>query len=306
MDSQYLESFLAVIEYGSLAEAARRLGLTPGAVTQRIRTLEEEIGVALLERSGRTVIPTPSGRAILEQARGLLREVAELRNMAQQASRLDGPLSGELRLGAIPTAITGLLPPILERLRRLCPQLYVLIVPGSSVEIHDRVSNGELDAGILVKPPFALSKAYVFDVWRTEPLLAIAPPAMAGRDPTTLLSTEPFIRYDRTNWGGRLADEYLCQQHIRPHEKLELSSLEAIAIMVARGAGVALVPNWAPPWPEGLKLARFALPAAPARQIGFLTRQGLRPQPVVAAFAHEAKQVLAELSGRDMSAVLDR
>ena len=209
MDSQYLESFLAVVEHGSLAEAARRLGLTPGAVTQRVRALEEEIGVLLLERAGRTVIPTPSGRAILDPARGLLRDIAELRNLAQRTSQVDGPLAGELRLGAIPTAITGLLPPILERLRRLYPQLYVRIIPGSSVEIHDRVSAGELDAGILVKPPFVLSKIYAFDTWREEPLLVIAPLSMAGRDPIDLLTSEPFIRYDRTNWGGRLVDEYL-------------------------------------------------------------------------------------------------
>jgi DNA-binding transcriptional LysR family regulator len=292
MDSQYLESFLAVVEHGSLAEAARRLGLTPGAVTQRVRALEDEIGVPLLERAGRTVTPTPSGRAILDQARALLQNVAELRNLAHEASQVDGSLTGELRLGAIPTAITGLLPPILERLRRLYPQLYVLIVPGSSEEIHDRVVSGEVDAGVLVKPPFVLSKAYVFDTWREEPLLLIAPPEMAERDPIALLSTEPFIRYDRTNWGGRLADEYLSQLHVQPKEKLELSSLEAIAVMVARGAGVALVPDWAPPWPEGLKLARFLLPEAPRRHIGFLTRQGARPQPVIAAFAREAEQVL--------------
>lgn len=292
MDSQYLESFLAVVDHGSLAEAARRLGLTPGAVTQRVRALEDELGVTLLERAGRTVTPTPSGRAILDQARGLLKQVTELRYLAQRANELDGPLAGELRLGAIPTAITGLLPPILERLRVLYPQLYVLIVPGTSMEIHDRVLAGDLDAGVLVKPPFVLSKAYAFDIWREEPLLVIAPPSLAERDPISLLSTEPFIRYDRTHWGGRLADEYLNHLHIQPQEKLELSSLDAIAVLVARGAGVSVVPNWAPPWPEGVKLARFRLPDAPNREIGFLTRQAIRQQPIVAAFAREAATVL--------------
>lgn len=292
MDSQYLESFLAVVDHGSLAEAARRLGLTPGAVTQRVRALEDEVGVTLLERAGRTVIPTPSGLAILDHARGLVRGVQELRGLAQQTHKLGGPLVGELRLGAIPTAITGLLPPILERMRRLYPQLHVFIVPGTSVETHDRVLSGDLDAGVLVKPPFTLSKAYVFDTWREEPLIVLAPFAMAGRDPVSLLSTESFIRYDRSHWGGRLADEYLSHLGIQPQETLELSSLEAIAVLVARGGGVSLVPEWGRPWPEGLKLVRLPLPGAPVRQIGFLTRYAIRPQPIVAAFVHEAKQVL--------------
>jgi DNA-binding transcriptional LysR family regulator len=296
MDSQYLESYLTVVEHGSIAEAARRLGLTPSTVAQRVRALEYEIGEPLLERAGRTVTPTPSGRAILQHARVLLRVVAELSNLAHEATQAHGTLTGELRLAAIPTAITGLLPPILDRLRQRYPRLFVHIVPGSSVEVYDRVVKGEIDAGILVKPPFLLSKAYAFDSWREEPLLLIAPLEMAGRDPIDLLSTEPFIRMDRTNWAGRVVDDYLSQLHIAPKEARELSSLEAIAVMVARGAGVALVPDWTPPWPEGLKLARMSLPNATRRQIGFLTRQTLSPHPVITAFAREAEQVLRSLS----------
>jgi DNA-binding transcriptional LysR family regulator len=58
MDTKFLDSFVTVVDHGSIAEAARRLNLTPGAVAQRVRALEEEIGAALLIRSGRTVRPT--------------------------------------------------------------------------------------------------------------------------------------------------------------------------------------------------------------------------------------------------------
>ena len=55
MDTQFLESFLLVVEHGSVAEAARRLNLTPAGVTQRLKALEQELGMALVSRSGRTV-----------------------------------------------------------------------------------------------------------------------------------------------------------------------------------------------------------------------------------------------------------
>jgi DNA-binding transcriptional LysR family regulator len=94
---------------------------------------------------------------------------------------------------------------------------------------------------------------------------------MAGRDPHELLANEPLIRYDRNQWGGRLADEYLRSRGIVPRERFELNALNAIAVMVDRGLGVSLVPNWARPWPEGLDLARIELPEATVpRRIGMV------------------------------------
>ena len=75
-----------------------------------------------------------------------------------------------------------------------------------------------------------------------------------------LLTTQSFIRYDRTQWGGRLVELYLRERGIRPKDWIELDALDAIAAFVGRGLGVALVPDWAPPWPAGLKIRKIALP----------------------------------------------
>ena len=94
---------------------------------------------------------------------------------------------------------------------------------------------------------------------------------MAGRDPHELLANEPLIRYDRNQWGGRLADDYLRRAGIVPRERFELNGLNAIAVMVDRGLGVSLVPDWARPWPEGLRLVRLPLPdAGEPRRIGIV------------------------------------
>src|SRR5690606_19788292 len=100
MDSRFLHTFVCVAEKGSIAEAARQLGLTPTSVAQRLRALELDVGSRLIVRSGRTVRPTVAGLRILERARLIVREVRDLRS---EASDTDLP-AGPLRLGATPTA----------------------------------------------------------------------------------------------------------------------------------------------------------------------------------------------------------
>src|SRR5215467_13641319 len=81
MDTRFLDSFVAVVDNGSIAEAARRLNLTPTAVAQRIRTLEIEVGSRLIIRSGRTVRSTEAGVAILDRARSVLGDIRDLKSV---------------------------------------------------------------------------------------------------------------------------------------------------------------------------------------------------------------------------------
>jgi len=260
-----------------MAAAARFLGVTPAAVAQRVHALEIEIGARLLTRVGRTVRPTEAGIAIMARGRALLRDVRELR----AAAAGDLP-AGEIRLGAISTALTGLLPAIFKRLLRDAPLVDLYVVPGTSVDLYRRVGEGDLDAAILVQPPFPLPKACDWHPLRAEPLVVLAPQDAAHRDPHEILRHEPFIRYDRTHWGGRLADAYLRRVGIRPKERLELDALESIAVMVNAGLGVSLVPDWAAPWPEGLSIAKLALPStAPVRRVGLIwMRASPRLRPI--------------------------
>lgn len=255
MDTQFLNTFVTVVDRGSMAAAARLLNITPAAVAQQIRTLERELGVALIARVGRTVSVTEEGDRILQRARDLLRDVADMRSVANDSS-----VSGELRLGACPTALAGMLPDILARMVDKFPQINVFIKPGYSADLYRAVESGELDAAIVLQAPFPLPKTCDWQLLREEPLVVLAPESMVNRDPHELLANEPLIRYDRYQWGGRQADEYLRKVGIVPHERFELNALNAIAVMVDRGLGVSLVPDWAQPWPEGLRLVRLPLP----------------------------------------------
>lgn len=255
MDTQFLNTFVTVVNCGSMAAASRVLNITPAAVAQQIRTLEREIGVPLIARAGRTVCITEEGSRILQRARDMLRDVADMRSVANSST-----VSGELKLGACPTALAGMLPDIFARMVEKFPQINVFIKPGYSADLYRAVESGELDAAIVLQAPFALPKTCNWQLLREEPLVVLAPESMADRDPHELLATEPLIRYDRNQWGGRQADEYLRAVGIVPQERFELNALNAIAVMVDRGLGVSLVPDWAPPWPEGLRLVRMPLP----------------------------------------------
>src|SRR4051794_7525562 len=123
MDTRFLESFISVVEQGSMAEAARRLNLTPAAVAQRIHALEKEIGARLLLRHGRTVKATEAGAAILPRARMFVSEVRDLKSVAAT----DRPV-GILRLGALQSVLSGILPGVLTSLTDKYPNIEVSII----------------------------------------------------------------------------------------------------------------------------------------------------------------------------------
>ena len=105
---------------------------------------------------------------------------------------------------------------------------------------------------------------------REEPQVLITPQAMPFENVHLAIQQHPFIRYDRNQWGGQLVDRYLRQHRLKVREWLELDALDAIAALVNRGLGVAIVPDWAPPWPGGLKLRKHILDDAEMRVTGVL------------------------------------
>ncbi|APG05033.1 LysR family transcriptional regulator [Luteibacter rhizovicinus DSM 16549] len=294
METQFLNTFITVADHGSMAAAARLLNITPAAVAQQIRTLEREIGATLIARVGRTVSVTEEGSRILQRSRDVLRNVADLRSVANESG-----VSGELRLGACPTALAGMLPDVLARMVETFPRINVFIKPGYSVDLYNDVEKGDLDAAVVLQAPFPLPKTCEWQLLREEPLIVLAPRALAGRDPHELLATEPLIRYDRNQWGGRQADDYLRAHGIVPRERFELNALNAIAVMVDRGLGVSLVPDWAKPWPEGLDLVRMPLPnSSEPRRIGIVwSRSSVRVR-LVTVLLQESRKAMAAMASQ--------
>ncbi|MEG2878724.1 MAG: LysR substrate-binding domain-containing protein [Comamonas sp.] len=238
MEIRYLKSLIAVVDSGSIAEAARSEHLTAAAIGQRVQVLERELGFALLSRSGHSAQPTQACTLLLPRARRLVREAALL----QADASVDG-LRGTLRIGAVSTVLTGLLPRALRAFSQAAPGAKAQIVPGTSRELFRLLQTGEIDAALIVEPPFALPRMLRAVHLRQEPLVLLAPPGThAG--PETLLRELPYIRYDPNAWGGRHAAAWLADHAIAPTVLCDLDALEAIAMLVADGMGVSLVPQW--------------------------------------------------------------
>ncbi len=241
MDLSFLQSLICIVDSGSMAQAARIQQLTPAALRQRVSALERELSAPLLTRSGHTSLPTQACINLLPRARHMLREWALLQEDIDTSG-----ISGQLKIGAISTALTGLMPKALKALAKQAPKVTPFLKPGSSADLYAALLSEQLDAVLAVAPPFALPKSIHAVRLRREPLVLIS--AKASTKPITPIkqqfAKELYIRYDAASWGGRFAQQYIADQRLAPRLLCDLDGLEAIALMVAQGLGISLVPQW--------------------------------------------------------------
>jgi DNA-binding transcriptional LysR family regulator len=289
METGHLNTFLLVVDLGSMSEAARRLEVTPAAVAQQLRVLEREMGAPLLVRSGRTVVPSEAGHRMVHLARSLMRDFGNLKAAINEEFA-----TGELRLGAINTALHSLMPEVLAGFVKVYPDARVIIRSALSTELYDAVVRGELDAAVCLHPPFVMPKTLSWEQLCEEPLVVLAPARWAKRDAHALLREEPFIRYNRSLGGGKQADAYLRKAGIVPHERFELSSLPAVAMLVDRGLGVSLSPDASVPWWRGLRVARIALPDTTyRRRFGIIWPRSSVRGRLIQTLVAQARRVVA-------------
>ena len=289
VETAYFRTLLLVVESGSMSEAARRLELTPAAVAHQVKLLERELGTRLVVRSGRTVALTEAGHRLLAPAGRILQDLGNLK-----AAINDEAAAGELKLGAINTALHSVMPEILAGFVKAWPEARVDIRSGLSPDLYDAVLRGELDVAICLHPPFVLPKNLNWDELAEEPLVVMAPPRWARRDAHQLLREEPFIRYNRALGGGKQADTYLRRMGIVPKERFQLSSLPAIAMLVDRGLGVSLAPDASVPWLRGLRVARLPLPDQPyRRRLGVIWPRASVRTRLIRALVQEARKAVA-------------
>lgn len=289
VETAYLSTFLLVVKSGSMSEAARRLEITPAAVAHQIKLLERELGTRLLVRSGRTVALTEAGHRLVDRAGAVLRDLGNLK-----AAIDDQAAAGELKLGAINTALHSVMPEILAGFVKVFPDAQVDIRSGLTTDLYDAVVRGELDAAICLHPQFVLPKSLNWDLLCEEPLVVMAPPKWSARDAHDLLREQPFIRYNPSLGGGKQADGYLRKVGITPRERFQLSSLPAIAMLVDRGLGVSLAPDASVPWLRGLRVARLPLPDQPYhRRLGIIWPRASVRTRLIQALVQQARKAVA-------------
>ncbi|WP_448681227.1 LysR family transcriptional regulator [Pseudomonas nicosulfuronedens] len=235
-----IDAFVAVIRNASLSQAAESLGLTQSAITRRVQSLEESLGVELLDRNTKPLKPTAAGRRVFEQCLRVLREVDGLRELVAS----DSPPSGVLRLG-VPQSIGEVV--LLEALRRLAgeyPELRAQVSSGWGSHLLARMENAELDAAVVLFPP---SKVFPDDLGAT-PLGRVELCVVAAKDCDA--QARRLLDCYQHGWvlnpdgcGFRAGlQRALADQGLGLQLNLETFGSELQLGLVAEGRGLGLVP----------------------------------------------------------------
>lgn len=277
-DLRYLIALADLRHFGRAAEACH---VSQPTLSTQVRKLEEELGVALVERAPRQVMLTPAGRDIVERARRVLAEVEQMRETARRTS---DPEAGSVRLGMFPTLGPYLLPHVVPNIRARFPRLELLLVEEKTEILLNMLRAGRLDAAVLALPLHdeSLEVEFLFE----EPFVLALPIAhpLAGHSRLTLadIADEHLLLLEE---GHCLRDQALsvCQlAGAGEKEGFRATSLETLRQMVAAGVGITLLPMLAvqPPVPvsESIRLLPFRAPA-PTRRLAMAWRRSSAMTP---------------------------
>lgn len=301
MSIRMLRSLIAVAEHKTFSAAADAVFVTHAAVSQQMRTLEQEWQITLFDRSRRTPELTPAGRAIVAKAR----EVVRAYDTIVPSALGEEGLRGEISLGAVPTTLTGLTPLAISLLRERYGDVHVRVHPGLTTYIFSQVRRGVLDAAILTRPATVPADMEFREI-AVEPMHLLAPPDTESDDPLDLIARHPFIRFNREAVVGHLIESWLQEKGIRVNESMELEGLEAISSMVLANLGVSIVPRRCVASFSPLPVRRISLgPDAPVRRLGLMSRRD-SPRSRIIGEVHDAliRAVgigSAQLSGQRLS-----
>ncbi len=237
-----LQYLVALKEHLHFGKAAQACFVTQSTLSAGIRELESLIDLTLVERTRRVVRFTAVGNRIVEKARRILREAEELSDMARAAGE---PLSGELRMGVIPTIAPFLLPRILPRLRDDWPDLKLFLREETSAAACDSLARGNLDC-VLLALPFGcgdVEAELLFD----DRLYIAYPGNEAVPDiatPDTLMQSRLLLLED-----GHCLKDHALSACNRPELRAEAAmlgtSLHTLVQMVDNGLGVTMLPKMA-------------------------------------------------------------
>jgi LysR family hydrogen peroxide-inducible transcriptional activator len=238
-----LQYLVTLQDHGHFGRAAEACFVTQSTLSASLRELESLVGVTLVERTRRVVRFTPLGTRIAEKARRVLREAEELADMARAAGQ---PLTGELRMGVIPTIAPFLLPAMLPRLRSQWPSLKLYLREETSQSACEALQRGQLDC-VLLALPYSCGEVNSLELF-DDPLFVAFPrgeaPAGKAVDADAIDETRLLLLED----GHCLKDHALsaCNRpDLRAHAAMMGTSLHTLVQMVDNGLGVTFIPSMA-------------------------------------------------------------
>lgn len=272
-----LQYFVAAAERGSVSGAAQNLSISQSSVTEAIKELETDLGVALFERHPRGLTITHKGHQFLRHATKILADVSDARRALYGGGE---PGGGRLQLGVTSLVAGYVLSDLLARYRRAFPGVEVTAIEDNGDYLEHLLIGGELDVAVMVISNLRDRMALQAEILEVSPYRLWLPlgHALASADiiaPADIIG-EPLIMLTideiEENTG-----KLLTALGARPHVAFRTRSVEAVRSLVATGAGVALLPDLVyRPWSlEGDRIeSRDISGALPVVQVGMVWRRG--------------------------------
>ncbi len=245
MDLRQLRCFIAVAEEMHFGRAAERLHIAPPALSRMVRTLEEEIGAPLLQRTTRAVTLTKAGLGFLEDAQAILARTEEA---ARNAREIADSNRMTLRVGAIDSASASILPQAIKLLRDANPTVDIRLTETMTAPQLQMLRTGRLDIA-LIRPPMTVTE-FPFEALRQERLVAILPDThpLASKSHLTMadLRDQPVIIPAKRArpYAYDLVMAYFASASCVPRIVQETTEKPAMLAMVSADIGIALVPDW--------------------------------------------------------------
>ncbi|WP_295582913.1 selenium metabolism-associated LysR family transcriptional regulator [uncultured Oscillibacter sp.] len=286
MELKQLESFVAVVRWGSFTRAAERTYTSQPTVSSHVRALEEELGVRLLQRSTKRVQVTAKGRELYECARHML----ELRDNLLQ--RWANETRQIIHLGASTIPSAYILPEVLPLYGKACPEAYFIIHQGDSSEIARGVLGGLFDIGLtgmrypderLVQIPFYRDRMVL--------ITPVSEHFLALRDrpepPVLELLRSPIILREKGSGSKKSADRFLEQLGLTEDDlrvTARINDQESVKNLVAGGLGVSILSEKAARnFAQERRILVFDLPGEAAERDFYLILPKTGPQNRMAA-----------------------
>lgn len=243
MELRNLISFIRAAELQSFSKTAEQLGYSQSAVTMQLKQLEEELGIPLFERIGKRVKLTQAGERFLPRALEVLEAVGRAQQVAQEPERP----GGRLRIGTCQSLVSGLLPPVMRELSRLCPQAEVTTCTALVPDLLQMLRQNDVDLLLFLDQQLYYPE-WVKVAQRPETIHFVASSAspLAGMEsiPLERLLQEPLYLTEKGISYRYAVEQFLAEQGRELRPFWEVGSTDVITRFLLEGEGISLLPEF--------------------------------------------------------------
>lgn len=304
-----LEYIVAVDTYRSFGIAAEKCFITQPTMSMQVQKLEESLGVILFDRSKQPVVPTEIGVHIIEQARIVLKESYQIKELI---SNRKGEIEGDLKIGIIPTMAPYLMPGVISAFIDKYPGVQLLIWEYTTEQIINELKNGLLDCGILSTPVNDKSlhetplfyECFVAYLSKSNPLIA-----KKNLDPKDIEVGDLWL----LNEGHCMRNQILniCKREKSNHVKAfqyNTDSVETLKRMVDMNKGITLLPelSTADFSVKQLDRVRYFKSPEPSREISIVTHRNFLKKKLISILEQEVMMAIPKrMQSKKKKEILD-